>query len=273
MTLKAIGMACVLLCPCVSAAAQSVSTLMGARGKGMGNSTSCLPDEWSLFNNPGGLASIKGAGAATAYDKTPALPGSDRMAAVAFIQFMNGTLSAGVFRFGDALYNEQVLTAGFGNRFGLASLGAKVNLIQYNAEGFGTRSMVSVSFGGIAELTPAVKVGAHIININQPVVSHDNNERLPTVLTAGMAVIPDESLIVTAEVAKDLDYKPTWKAGIEYKPLKKVSFRSGFNLIPSAAFFGVGFRSDKLVIDYALEYAVIRGTCHQVSAIYSIRKK
>ena len=39
--------------------AQSSSTLIGGRAGGLAYSSSCLDDEWSIFNNIGGLAKLK----------------------------------------------------------------------------------------------------------------------------------------------------------------------------------------------------------------------
>lgn len=273
MCIRKTGIALMLLCATLISEGQSVSTLMGARAKGLANSSACLTDEWSLFNNPAGLASLTEAAFVVAYDKTPNLPGSDRMVAAATFRALKGSLSSGVFRFGDQRYSEQIATVGYANQFGLASLGARLNLVQYNAEGFGTRSVVSLNFGGIAELTPRIKVGAHIINLNQPVISDDNRERLPTKLIAGIVYMPQESLLIAVEVEKDIEFKALWKTGIEYKAFRKVSFRTGFNLLPEAAFIGVGFRSRRIVLDYAMEYSVFMGTSHQVSAGYPFHSK
>jgi len=266
-------MALLLLCATFISEGQSASTLMGARGKGLGNTSAGLYDEWSLFNNPAGLASLTKGAFVVAYDKTPNLPGSDRMVAAATFRALKGAVSAGVFRFGDQRYSEQIAAAGYANQLGLASLGARVNLVQYNAEGFGTRSVISFNFGGIAELTPQIKVGAHIINLNQPVISDDNGERLPTKLLAGIVFTPQESLSVAVEVEKDIEFKATLKAGIEYRAFGKVSFRTGFNLFPGASCIGVGFRSSRIILDYAMEYSDFMGTSHQVSAGYPFHSK
>lgn len=246
---------------------------MGARAGGLGTASSCLQDEWSLFNNIAGLAAVENTIASIAYDKNPALPGGDRMAACFVMPSKYGTLGAGFFRFGNRLYNEQILTSGFSNQFGLASLGGRVSVIQYNAEGFGTRSVVALSFGGITELTPAIKIGAYIINLNQPIISYDNNERLPTLLTAGVLFDPIESVSLTAEIEKDLDHDPIIKAGLEYRPLHRVFFRTGFNLTPNAAFFGTGFHSERLKLNYSIAYSTALGTGHQLSAGYIMTNK
>jgi hypothetical protein len=86
--------------------------------------------------------------------------------------FVGGVTSVGAFRFGDDLYNEQMVSLGFGNKFGIASLGVKANYIQYQADGFGTYGAVSIDFGGLAELTDQLSIGAYITNLNQAKTQH-----------------------------------------------------------------------------------------------------
>lgn len=253
-----------------NALAQSVSTTMGGRSSSLGNISSILSDEWSLLNNVGGLAKVKEANTAFSFEAKPALPGASRMAALLSSPLKIGTLGVGVFKFGDKLYSEQIITAGYGNQFGIASLGLKLNYIQYHAEGFGTKRALSISAGGIADITPQLSIGAYIQNINQPTLT--NGERLPTRLAAGLAFKPTEQVLLLTEVEKDLDYNPTIKAGFEYCIYKKVFARTGFNLNPEAAFFGIGFKSWRLKFDYALQYNNSLNLAHQASACYRIEK-
>ena len=116
--------------------AQNASTTMGARSASMGNSSAMLSDEWSLFNNIGGLAKVTETITAFSFEAKPALPGSSRMAATYSAPLKFGSLGVGVFKFGDNVYSEQILTTGYSNQFGIASLGMKLNYIQYRAEGF-----------------------------------------------------------------------------------------------------------------------------------------
>ncbi|HEX7015221.1 MAG TPA: hypothetical protein VF191_06880 [Cyclobacteriaceae bacterium] len=269
MTSQPVCIAALLLCISF-AKAQSVSTLMGARSHAMAYASSCLDDEWSLFNNPAGLSGVDDAIVAVGYAMTPALPGSDRMAAAGLVRALQGTLSAGMFRFGDAFYSEQALRFGYGHRLGLAALGISISLIQYNATGFGTLWVPGVTLGGIAELTPTLKIGAYVVNPNQPVISRDQRERLPTRLTAGMALTLNERVLAVVEVEKDMEYDASWKAAIEYRPLGRFQFRMGCGLIPQHFSLGVGFRSPRLILDYALDYSVFIGTAHQVTAGYPL---
>jgi hypothetical protein len=272
MTAQLICAAAWLLCV-FFAEAQSVSTLMGARSHAMACASSCLDDEWALFNNPAGLSDISDAIVGVGYAMTPLLPGSDRMAVSGSLRALQGAVSAGLFRFGDEFYSEQILRLGYGHKLGLAALGFSVSLIQYNVTGFGTRWVPGVTLGGIAELTPWMKIGAYVVNPNQPRVSHDNDERLPTRLTAGLALAPSEQVLVVTEVEKDLEYDASWKAALEYRPLGRFQFRVGCGLVPEHFSAGVGFRSSRLRLDYAIDYSAFIGTGHHVTAAYPLQFK
>ena len=245
---------------------------MGGRSAGLAYASSTLHDEWSLFNNVGGLAKVNQPSASFAYEARVGLIGANRMAAVIAAPVKMGVAAFGLFRFGDDLYNEQVITLGYSNQFGMAFLGLKVNYIQYHAEGFGTHHAVSLNFGGLAQLTPQITVGAYIVNLNQPKLSTIDNERLPTKLLAGIAFQPNGKLLLLTEIEKDLEYDPTIKGGMEYAVYKKVNFRTGFNLHPNAVFFGLGFLIRKLKIDYALQYNNTLSAAHHASVVYRLER-
>jgi hypothetical protein len=192
------------------------------------------------------------------------------MAATIASPFRPGVMALGIYRFGDALYNEHLLSAAFANTLGIASLGLKVDYIQYHAEGFGTTGAVSVSFGGIATLTPLLSVGAYIGNINQP---RAGGETLPTHFTLGLGFDVSEHLFITTALYKDEAYDLTWKAGIEYKPHRKFTWRTGVNLHPNAAFMGIAFHTKRFVLDYALQYNLNTGASFQATAGYRFSAK
>ncbi|MBS1508065.1 MAG: hypothetical protein JSS79_15600 [Bacteroidetes bacterium] len=253
--------------------AQSSSSLMGSRAAGLGYTSSTLSDEWSLFNNVGGLGKAKQTSATFAYEIKPALNGANRMAASAVTHVKAGTFGVGVFKFGDDIYSEQIASFGFGNQIGNTSLGSKINYIQYRAEGFGTSKAISVDFGGISTITPQIQIGAYITNLTQSKLKGASGERLPTKMVAGLGFKPSESVFVATEIEKDLAYAVTWRGGMEYAVYKKIFFRTGFNLNPSAFYFGLGAHKKNLKLDYALRFSQLLGVAHQASLVYSLASK
>jgi hypothetical protein len=255
----------------ITVQAQSVSTLMGARSSGMGYASAALADGFSLFNNVAGMTSLSQPFCVAAYNVATALPNANRAAFAIAAPVPSGVAGFSLFRFGDNVYNESVVSAGYSNRFGLAALGVRVNYIQYQAEGFGTKGVFTVGMGGIAELTPRLLLGAYITNVNRPEISNDG-DRVPALLNAGIALTPTPNVLIAAEVQKDLDYEATWKAGLEYTFHKKFSARTGFNLKPNASFFGFGFKNNRLALDYAVQYSTLVQFSHQASASFTLGK-
>jgi hypothetical protein len=250
--------------------AQNAATQIGARPGGLGYASASLFDEWGVFNNIAGTAKIKNASASFTYDLHPALQGANRTAATLIVPLNVGIASGSMYRFGDDLYNEQLIAVGFANKFGLAALGTQIKYIQYRAEGFGSKGVWSLNIGGIAELTKNLSIGAYIINLTQPKIS--DSEKLPTKLVVGIGFSPIEKIFIATEIEKDLDLDPIWKTGIEYKFHPKFCARTGYNIKPDQLFFGIGFNTRKIALDYAVQHNALLGMSHQASVRYQFQK-
>ena len=249
---------------------QQSSVVIGSRSASLGNTSACVQDVWSVFSNPASIATLKETQVGFTYESLLQFAPFNRMAAAAIVPAKIGVIGAGVYKFGDDLYSEQIITTSYANKFGMASLGVKANLVQYAIEGYGRKQVFTVSMGGLAQLTPWLSVGAYIMNINQP--KTESGQRVPTRLYAGVGITPASSCFITAEVEKDIDYAPTLKAGIEYEINKKLIIRTGFNIYPYAGFAGLGFRPTRFQFDYAFGFNPALGTRHQGSVLYKIKK-
>ncbi|HMP99008.1 MAG TPA: hypothetical protein PKC24_04445 [Cyclobacteriaceae bacterium] len=254
--------------------AQSFMTQMGARAAGMGYASSSLKDEWAIFNNPGGLSGVEKSTGAFSHDFRPAFSSANRVAAL-FAQPIKqaGVWGLGLYRFGDELYNEQMLSTAYSNQLGIASLGLRVNYLQLNVEGFGRRGLLGIDFGGIASLGPQLLVAASVQNINQMKVSSIDSEYMPAIMRAGVQLKAVDELLVCVELEKDISQASLFRAGIEYKLYEKFFFRSGFNLNPSSLFGGIGASMKQFKVDYAFGNNYFLGSSHQATAaIYLSRK-
>jgi hypothetical protein len=252
------------------AAAQTASILIGAQTAAMGNTSCAQGNTWSLFNNPAGLAA-QPSSFSFAAERRPALTGADRTAVAWLLSGKAGTLSGGAFKFGDNVYNEQLLGLGYGHKLGLASLGARLDYIQYRAEGFEPAGAVGVSIGTLAEIGKHIALGAYVTNINQP--KFPDGRTLPIRMAAGFAWRPTDLSVICGEIEKDLQHDVTIKGGIELAPVRKVKLRTGFNLFPYAVYGGVGLTTWKITIDYAISHSHDLSFGHQVSVVLAANKK
>jgi hypothetical protein len=273
LSIKKSGLLVLLLLAAFLSRAQSSSPLIGGRVMGLGYASACLKDEWAVFNNVAGLSEVKQSSAVFTYEAHPSFPSFNRMATAFAMPLGPGVAAVGVYRFGDELYNEQILSAAFANKLGIASLGAKINYIQYHTEGFGSARAIALSFGGIAQLTPVFSVGAHITNLNQPTLGKQTGEKLPTFLILGLGFRISDKIFITTEAEKDLSNPLLWKNGLEYLCNKKFSARTGFNLHPQAGFVGLGWKNGKFLLDYSFQYNLNLGACHQASVGYQFKTR
>ncbi|MEQ8926148.1 MAG: hypothetical protein RLO81_10070 [Fulvivirga sp.] len=245
---------------------------IGAKPTAMGNAYSTVNDQWGLFYNPGGLGRNEKTVAFSAFTNRYGISGLNSLGAGFITNFTMGTLGVSAFKFGDDLYSEQIASLAYANSFGIASLGFRANYLQYNIEGMGTQGVVTLDFGGTATLTEQIRFGAYIRNINQAKVSSITDERAPTILYAGLGYQANEKLMLTAEAEKDIDLDARFKAGLEYKFLNKFFARTGVSTNEFTNFFGLGFISQKLAIDYALTWDTTLGLSHQASLSYTIKE-
>lgn len=244
---------------------------MGARAGALGNAGFTLRDESSFFQNAGALGFIDLPSSFFAHESIPGLIGANRTAAAISLPLFTGIFSAGAFRFGDDLYSEQFLAAGFAHSLGDTSLGGKVNMLQYRADGFGTRTAFTVDVGGLTQLTPEWSVGAGIFNVSQSSLSDD--EPLPVVFVAALSWHSSGGPLLILETEKNLQAPLRIRGGMEISIRKKVFVRTGFSLQPTMLTAGVGWVTTRLKIDFATQYHQVFGFIYQASAGYILTKK
>jgi hypothetical protein len=252
---------------------QNGSYLQGGRSQGMGHASVTLNDGWSIFNNVGGIAGVDHTQILLGYQHRFGLEFLNTISAAVVSPLRIGAVGVSAFRFGDDLFNQQKIGLAYGNKFGLASLGVKANYLQYNIDGFGRRGMLMMEIGGVAEITEKIFFGAHITNFTQTKLAEFDDERVPTLLKAGLSYRPIKGLMVNIETEKDVELPATIRAGFEYEIQELVSIRSGFSTFPFNNYFGLGLRPGNFTFDYAFSNSSAIGNIHHLSIILGLGKK
>ncbi len=184
-----------------------------------------------------------------------------------------GTYGLSLSRFGDELYSQQHVGLGVSHKLGQFSLGAKAEVWQVSVEGYGSRKAVTLSVGGQAEVIPDIYFGAYAYNLNQAKLAAFEDERLPTVMKAGLSYRPYQKLLLAIETEKHIDFPADFKAGLEYQLLQeKLALRTGFSTQTHKLTFGVGLQARQLQVDYAFGSTTQLGISNHLSLAYTFRK-
>ncbi|MCJ8165763.1 hypothetical protein MKJ04_12995 [Pontibacter sp. E15-1] len=244
----------------------------GGRAAGMGNASVTHTDVWALGNNTAGLTGVQqpqlglyvenrfGESAFTTVALQAAYPTK-----------RHGTYGLSLSRFGDALFSQQHVGVGAAHKLGQFSVGAKADVWQVAVAGYGNQKAVTLSAGVQGEVVPNVYFGAFAYNLNQAQLATFEDERLPTVMKAGLAYRPTTRLLLAAETEKDIDHRADVKAGAEYAVLEgKFVLRTGFSTRTNRLSAGAGFQARQLQIDYAFGVAVPLGNSHHLALSYRL---
>ncbi|RPD46947.1 hypothetical protein DNI29_12360 [Hymenobacter sediminis] len=266
--------------------------LWGARSAGLGQIGAVLEDDvWAGANNAAALGSLRelqiGVGAENRYllpslntvsvaaavplgYQAPAAPVVGVPADVAaFDAPRYGVIGVTAQRFGGKLYSEQRVGVGYGYRLGTVQLGARMEMLQTSLEGLGSRQVVVASLGGQADIIPRkLTFGATLYNLTQARLAPYQDERVPTVLRAGLAWRPSGKVLLLAETEKDVEQDADFKAGLEYQPLPMLALRAGLSSLTSQLTGGAGFRAGQFTIDYAAGWHEALGLSQQVSVAW-----
>ncbi|OWP63654.1 hypothetical protein CDA63_07635 [Hymenobacter amundsenii] len=269
--------------------------LWGARAAALGQIGSVLADDgWAGASNAAALGQLNrptvGVGAENRYllptlntaslvmavpigyrnNAAPAAPVAGVTAAVAGADAPRyGTLGFTAQRFGGQLYSEQRLGLGYGYQLGTVRVGARVEVLQTSIQALGSHRTVAASLGGQADIIPRkLTFGATLYNFNQARLAEYQDERLPTVLRAGLAWRPAEKMLLLVETEKDVEQDADFKAGLEYLPLPALALRAGLSTLTSQLTGGVGLRTGAFRIDYAAGWHETLGLSQQLSAAY-----
>lgn len=233
---------------------------VGARFAGMGGSGFTLADLWSVRLNPAGLAGLEAPVAGLFYQRHFLSEDLAQQGLAVALPIGKGCFGVGADRFGYDLYNETRASLAYAMRFGDGLRAA----VQMNYLGvrlgnnYGSTSAFAAELGVQARLTEELWIGAHLYNPTRAKLGATTesavtlDERVPTVLRAGLGWLVSKKLTMTGEVEKDIDRPERFRFGVEYNPSKALFLRTGISTGPVQGHFGAGFRINQLDIDMAL---------------------
>lgn len=248
---------------------------VGARAAAIGNASVCLVDVWAVYHNQANLALYKNISAAVCYENRFLVKEMSLQAAAFVLPTKKlGTFGISYSGFGYSLYRESKYNLSYAMNFGPNfSAGIGMNYLNtFIAENYGRRGSFTVEAGIRAKVVKELVVAFHAYNLTRAKMADYNNERIPTILRLGLQYDFSQKVLLSAEAEKDIDHKPRFKAGMEYRPAKLFYIRAGVASNPFVGSFGIGFSiADKVNIDVASSLHPVLGLSPMASLSYNFK--
>ena len=243
---------------------------VGSRSASMSNSSVCLSDLWSAFNNQAGLAHITQAQAGFYYENRYLLKELGYKAAAFACPFEAGALGLSFTHFGFSAYNESKIGLAYAKKMGkYLSLGVQLDYCMIHLdENYGNHSFVTFEAGALSNISPKLTLGVHIYNPVHAKISGNTDERAPAIFRMGAAYSVTKKFMITAETEKNIDHKAVLRSGFEYQLTPVVNLRAGIATNPATVSFGVGVCTGNLVMDFSASYHQVLGFSPQASLTY-----
>jgi hypothetical protein len=246
---------------------------IGGRSAGMGYTGVTLADPWSVQNNQAGLGYLKNISAGIYYENRFLVNELSSKSAAFILPTQSGVFGVDMNYFGYDKYNETKVGLAYGKAFGeKISAGIKFDYLNTHiADNYGDKRNVTFEIGVLSKLSKSLSIGAHVFNPIRVKVAEYNDERIATIIKLGLMYNFSDKVIVIAETEKNINYKPVFKAGIEYHIIKEIYLRTGISTNPTLNTFGIGIELKKIKIDFASSINQVFGYSPQISIVYNIK--
>jgi hypothetical protein len=189
----------------------------------------------------------------------------------------SGTFALSLSHFGYELYNESKVGLAYAKSFGPHfSTGIQIGYLNTHfGDIYGNAGVPVAEIGFFAEPYKNLFIGAHIFNITRSKIAEYNDERLPTILRAGLGLRLSERIFLAAEAQKDMYNAMLFRAGIEYLFMEQLYIRTGVNTSPEANLisFGLGYKTKRLRADIAFTTHQILGISPHFGFVYFFNAK
>lgn len=246
---------------------------VGGRAAGMGTSSVMLTDFWSSNVNQAGLAFYKTTAAGLYYENRFLVKELSLKGLAFVLPTKSGTLGVNYSYFGYSLFNQNKVGVSYSMAFGKNfAVGVQLDWMSIHlGETYGTKNALTFEVGMLGNISEHLKAGVHIFNPTNTKLSDYQNERIPTVINAGLAYDFSGKVLVCAEAEKNIYEKTNIKAGVEYHFVQMAYLRAGISTQPSLATFGLGLDFKNFKFDLAGSIHQQLGFSPQMSLVYQFK--
>lgn len=233
-----------------------------ARSAAIGFASAALSSNQFTFGNPA-AQKAEGTNLSFSGNRMTSWSGGDYSSAGLLTEAGSLTIGAGVWRFGDAVYNRQIISGLMTHGITHTRLGVRLDLNQFTADGQPVRRNMSFSAGGITNIHSRLTVGAFAEN---PGITRFAGKPMAIRFSAGLCARPLPHISVVAAVMQEVRSPASLTAGLEYAYRDQVFVRMGSGVNPYRLSCGAGFSYWRVRADFAAAYAYHTGLSVQATA-------
>ncbi|MDH5598615.1 MAG: hypothetical protein OEY34_05800 [Cyclobacteriaceae bacterium] len=237
----------------------------------LGKTTATYKGEWAVFTNPAGLQNIEQMSILFSMGNGNSIPGILNFSGGIVVPLKKFDSGMGYSFFGDGTFNKQKLSFGISHSMGITTLGVRTGFVQYHIEGYGTKAVPTIDFGGITRLSEKFYIGAYGFNLNFPSVSEELHFREPLLLGTGIQFIPTEHSALYIDLVKEINRPLSLRTGIQYSLIEAFRIKTGFHTEPSSYSIGFSMGKSRFKTDYSYSSGFIFGGSHQWGLTISFR--
>lgn len=248
---------------------------IGARSSAMGDASVSFIDTWSTFNNPSALGFTERISIGFSYKNNFLMKELSQMSFAFTLPIKKvGVFHFGADRFGYDQFSTNKFGIGYSRKFGkIFSLGTQVNLHWIHiGDIYGDKVTAS---GSVSFLVKPIKnwiIAGNVYNITATPISYDDRDRINTIFRVGSSYTIAEKFLISVEGEASLQYDPTFRAGLEYKPIPLLAIRAGLNTYPMSPTFGFGIDYKRFLFDFAGKWHPVLGFSPIGTLSYSFGK-
>lgn len=234
---------------------------IGARSISMGMVSGALTNnEWALFGNPATLSAnnLQVGFYGLRYYGFPEITDISTNATIP-IKF--GAAAVGFSRFGDDLFSETNIRAGFNYQNQRVNIGIAVhyNHLAFGGE-YGSGGAIGINAGVFFQVTDDFYLGSKVRNLNKPSYDFDvDEEDLANGLSVGFSYRMEERAQLYLDVVKDVRFPVSYRGGVEIEIVESIFGRVGVTTEPVTYSFGFGYQHNKFDINLAVQQHEILG--------------
>ncbi|MFH0893493.1 MAG: hypothetical protein V2A54_03565 [Bacteroidota bacterium] len=259
----------------LSFASNAQITHAGSRSSAMGYCGVASSDLFSVFNNQAGLGNLKEMSGGVSFENRFLVNAlSSRLAAFVF-PTSSGTFGASYRAFGYSQYSESIFGISYGKKLGkIISAGIQLDYVSLRLpEIYGSKGFVTFEAGVQAIPVEHLTMGFHLFNPLHQDLTGYAGEMYNTTATLGGQYEFSEKVTGMMEVEKETNFRPSFRAGLEYHVVKPVYIRAGLTTQPFQNSFGFGMEFKNFRIDLASLYHPVLGYTPSVSLIWKAAPK